>query len=99
MINESRVINFHIVYGWMADSLEDQLKGWGLQMEGAILEQIPKWQKLADSILMLTLHSYMRESEAKRIRNKLAREIEQWLVKNEYLVPVSPACSQDGKPD
>lgn len=84
------VIDFHIVYGWMADSLEDQLKGWGLQMEGAILEQLPKWQKLADSVNMLKLHGYMRDSEARRIRNKLARDIEQWLVKNEYLVPATP---------
>jgi hypothetical protein len=80
------VIDFHIVYGWMADSIEDQLKGWGLQMEGSILEQFPKWQRLADSVNMLKLHGYMRDSESARIRNKLASDIEKWLVKNEYLV-------------
>jgi hypothetical protein len=82
-----QVFNFHIVYGWMADSLEDQLKRWGLQMEGKILEEIPKWQRLADSVNMLKLHGYMRDSESVRIRNKLAVDIEKWLVKNEYLVP------------
>lgn len=83
----NKVIDFHIVYGWMADSLKDQLKGWGLQMEGAILEQLPKWQKIADGVNILRLYGYMRDSEAHRIRNKLARDIETWLVKNEYLVP------------
>ena len=88
---QAQVIDFHIVYGWMADSIEDQLKSWGLQMEGAILEQTPKWQRLADSVNMLKLHGYLRDSEGVRIRNKLAVDIEKWLVKKKYLVPLLSA--------
>ena len=82
------VVYFGVAYGWGADLIEKQLEAFGIQMAGDVLKQIPKWQKLADSILMLTLHSYMRDSEAKRIRNKLALDMEKWLVDKEYLVPV-----------
>ena len=85
----TKVVNFHIVYGFMADSIEDQLKGWGLQMEGKILEEVLKWQRLADSVNRLNMHGYLRENESVRIRNKLAVDIEKWLVKNEYLVPAA----------
>ena len=84
---KTQVINFHIVYGFMADSIEDQLKGWGIQMKNQILEELPKWQRLADSVNRLNMHGYLRHNESVRIRNKLAVDIEKWLVKNEYLVP------------
>lgn len=84
---------FYIEYGWGAPQISEQFEKFdGLAIPPE--EEVERWQKIADALLMISLHGVIPASQIQKGRNKLARRIEDWLVKNKYIV-VAPAGEVD----
>jgi len=74
---------FGIEYGWGADSIQEQMDRFGIQ---ALPEkELSKWQKIADALLMVSLHSILPPSTIAKGREKLRRDIEKYLLKGGFM--------------
>lgn len=77
---------FALEYGWAARKIEQQMQDYGFDVDAALREEASRWQLIADAILTLGLHGYLPDSQRQKIRNRLARAAEKWLVENKYMV-------------
>jgi len=59
-------------FGAMSEPIQQQLIDQGFRPP---ISDVKRWQKLADSIVMLTVHSYIGERETQRLRKKLLRQV------------------------
>lgn len=81
---------FYVEYGWGAPKIKDQFSKFdGLQTPPE--KEVERWQKIADALLTVSLHSVIPPSQVEKGRNKLARRIEKWIVDNEYVVKAEAA--------
>lgn len=83
---------FQLAFGWAAPSILHQLSEYGLCMDDGLKEYAQKIQKFADAISLLTIGGPMRASEAKRLRNAIARDCEKWLVEHGYAEPAEQSA-------
>ncbi|MEL6172753.1 MAG: hypothetical protein AAFR02_12200 [Pseudomonadota bacterium] len=79
------IFQFHVEYGWSAPLIKDQFEKFD-GLETPPDKEVERWQKIADALLMVSLHSIIPRSQVQAGRNKLAGRIEKWLVDNEYIV-------------
>lgn len=74
---------FGIEYGWGADPIKDQMERFGIRELPE--KQVSKWQKIADSLLMISLHSILPPSTIAKGRDKLRRDIEKYLLSEGFI--------------
>ena len=81
--------HFGFEYGWGADPIADQLERFGFS--NLPEKEVSKWQKIADSLLMVSLHSILPPSTIARGRDKLRKDAEKFLQKEGFMAPLKGA--------
>ena len=76
--------HFQVQYGWGAPSIADQMTAFGVEGFDA-----GPWQRHADAILRLSLHSLITPSQAKAARDKLMKKLLKHLLDEKLMVPAS----------
>jgi hypothetical protein len=71
MIEEKRTFQLHT--GAIADSIAKQVKRQGLTFKDPTLAA--RFQKIADSIIMLRFHGYLPDSQSRKMEQKLCKEV------------------------
>jgi hypothetical protein len=84
MSNVTGVFEFRLAYGWAADPIKDQIEAFG--PTDVDPDMIEHWQKDADAILRCAMRSLIPDGQIMKARNKLAREVEKYLVEKGHFI-------------
>jgi hypothetical protein len=71
MTEEQKTFSLHT--GAIADSIKSQVKKQGLAFKDESIAS--RFQKIADSIIMLRVHGYLPHSQTRKMEQKLCKEI------------------------
>lgn len=84
MSDVTEVFEFQLAYGWSADPIKDQIEAFG--PTDVDPDMIEHWQKDADAILRCAMRSLIPDGQIMKARNKLAREVEKYLVEKGHFI-------------
>ena len=85
----TKVFEFGLAFGWSAPSIKEQIEAFGPTDVDA--KEIEQWQKDADAILRCALRGIITPGLAMKARNKMARDVEKYLVEKGHFVAATEA--------